>query len=57
MTDKQIIDWMEERKLDVERMPETGTWIIDFGLHYYEANTIRECVEHAAKNEHLIAVC
>ncbi len=55
MTDTEIIDWIEaktERGTIVRRI-DTGKWIVDFGLHSHEANTMREAVEWAETNEHL----
>jgi hypothetical protein len=55
MTDTEIIDWIEkrtERGVAVCRR-DSGKWVIDFGLHSYEAKTMREAVQWAEDNEHL----
>ena len=58
MSDTEIIDWIEKRteRGTVIRRKSDGAWLVDFGLHGYEAKSLREAVEWAESNEHLQAV-
>ena len=55
MTDTEIINWIEEiTKYGVTiKRQDDGTWSVDFGLHGYEAQTLREVIEYAKSNEHI----